>query len=138
MRGHCALASLPPGAGRLGFFGFEKLGVSERVLIFSALGALIWAAAQEFVNQMIPGSRHRLTPRTLLQVTIVVMIAVFALLFHDDQTTNFVSAGIACLSAGLLHAIPTALVSWLVLRRGFAANATAAAFAAGWSEAWPA
>ena len=115
----------------MGFFGFEKLGILGRVLIFCALGAFIWAAAREFVSQMIPGSQHWLTPGTLLQVTIVVMVGIFALLFHDYHITRFVSTGIACLSAGLLHAIPAALLSWLVLRRGFAVNSIAAGLTAG-------
>jgi hypothetical protein len=39
--------------------------------------------------------------------------------------------GVVCLSAGLLHAIPAALASWLLLRRGFAVNPVAAGLVAG-------
>jgi len=42
-----------------------------------------------------------------------------------------VSQGVACLTAGLLHAIPAAIASWLLLRRGFAVNPTSAGMVAG-------
>jgi hypothetical protein len=119
------------GAARLGFLGFDKLNALDRTLIFSVLAIWVWMASAEFVSQMIPGSRHRLTPGTQLTAIIAAMVAVFALLFHDYQTTQFVSAGLACLGAGLLHAIPTALICWLVLRKGFAVNSIAAGLAAG-------
>jgi hypothetical protein len=119
------------GAARAGFYGVEKLDLLQRALIFSALGVLTCAAAQEFANQMIPGSSHRVTPRTLMQASTVALLAVFALLFRDYRTTHFVSAGIACLLTGLLHAIPTGLVCWWLLRRGFAVNSIAAGLAGG-------
>ena len=45
-------------AARIGFYGVEKLGLWERVLIFSTLGILVWVAGKEFVSQLIPGSRQ--------------------------------------------------------------------------------
>jgi hypothetical protein len=119
------------GAAVFGFYGFEKLGFSERMLIFCVLGALIWLAAQEFVRQMVPGSRLRVTPGTLLQIGVAVLIGIFALLFHDYHTAQFVSAGVVCLSVGVAHAVPTGLLAWLVLRRGFAVNGVSAGLAAG-------
>ena len=126
----CAAVALA-GADRLGFVGFEKLGIVPRALIFMALGVALLSAAREFVSQMIPGSRHRVTPGALLQIAVVALITVFALLFRDYHTTDFFSAGIVCLSVGLLHAAPAALVCWLVLRRGFAVNPLTAGLAAG-------
>jgi hypothetical protein len=52
-------------------------------------------------------------------------------MFRDYRTDRFVPQGIACLTAGLLHAIPTALASWWLLRRGFAVNSVAAGLVAG-------
>ena len=54
----CAAVALA-GAARAGFYGVEKMGLLERVLIFSTLGFLAWVAGTEFVNEMIPGSRRR-------------------------------------------------------------------------------
>ena len=119
------------GAARVGFLGFEKQSTLERALIFSVLAVLVWLASREFVSQMIPGSRHRVTPGALLAAAIAALLAMFALLFHDYHTTQFVSLGLGCLSTGLLHSVPTALICWLVLRRGFAVNSVAAGLAAG-------
>lgn len=119
------------GAARAGFHGFEKLDLAQRALIFSALAILVWAAAQEFVDQMIPASRHRMAPRALLLASTVALLGVFALLFRDYRTTHFLSAGMVCLLTGLLHAIPAGLASWWLLRRGFAVNAIAAGLVGG-------
>jgi hypothetical protein len=126
----CAAVALA-GAARAGFYGIEKMSLWERALIFSTLGILAWVAGTEFVNEMIPGSRRRVSPLTLLGMASVALVGVFAVLFRDYRTDHFVSAGIVCLLTGFLHAIPAALLSWLVLRRGFAVNSVSAGLVAG-------
>ncbi len=126
----CAAVSLA-GAARTGFFGIAKMNLLERSLVFPALGLLACLAAVSFVHQMIPASRLRVSPGALLTFSTVVLLAVFAPLFRDYQTDHFFSAGIACLLTGLLHAIPTGLLSWLMLRRGFAVNPASAGLVAG-------
>ncbi len=119
------------GAARAGFYGFEKMGWLERALIFSTLCVLALVAATEFVNEMIPGSRRWLSASALLGMGSAVLLGVFATLFHDYHTDHFISVGIVCLTTGVLHAIPVVLLSWLVLRRGFAVNSVSAGLAAG-------
>lgn len=119
------------GAARAGFSGFEKMDLLERTLIFAMLGILAWVAGTEFANEMIPGSRRRMNARQLLGIGSVVLVAVFALLFRDYHTDRFVSAGVICLVTGVLHAVPAGLLSWLVLRRGFAVNSVSAGLAGG-------
>jgi hypothetical protein len=119
------------GAARAGFYGIEKLNLFERALIFPALAVLTVLAGIEFVSEMIPGSRRRVTSEAFLAIGCAVLLCVFAFLFRDYHTDHFVHAGIACLATGVLHAIPAALLSWLLLRRGFAVNAAAAGIAVG-------
>ena len=119
------------GAARAGFYGFEKMDLLERALIFSTLGVLAWVAGTEFVNEMIPGSRRRISAGRLLGLGSVLLVVVFALLFHDYHTEHFLSAGLVCLATGVLHAIPAGLLSWLVLRRGFPVNSVSAGVVAG-------
>ena len=119
------------GAARSGFYGIQKLSVLERALIFPALGILIWLAASTCVSEMIPGSRRRVAPGVLLWAGSLALLAIFAVLFHNYRTDHFLSQGVVCLTAGLLHAIPAALASWWLLRRGFAVNAVAAGLVAG-------
>lgn len=126
----CAGVSLA-GAARAGFFGFAKMNLLERLLIFPALLLLACLAASEFVHAMIPGSLRRISPGVLLGFGSAALLAVFAFLFRDYQTDNFFSIGIVCLLTGFLHAIPATLLAWLLLRRGFAVNAVSAGLVAG-------
>jgi hypothetical protein len=119
------------GALRAGFFGFEKMDLPERLVIFSALFFVAYAAGTEFVNTMIPGSHRRVSSTNLLAIAILVLLAVFGVLFRDYHTEHFFSVGILCLVTGVLHAIPVGLLSWLLLRHGFAVNPVAAGLVGG-------
>ena len=126
----CATVSLA-GAARAGFFGFAKMDLFERLLIFPALILLCWVAGEGFVHAMIPGSLRRISPGAILGFGSAALLALFASLFRDDQTDHFFSIGIVCLLTGLFHAIPAALLGWLLIRRGFAVNPVAAGLMAG-------
>ena len=126
----CAVVSFA-GAARAGFFGFEKMDLLERLLIFPALVLLAWMAGSEFVHAMIPGSRRRISPGAFLGFASAALLAVFAFLFRDYRTDHFFSVGIVCLLTGFLHAIPAALLGWLLLRRGFAVSSVSAGLVAG-------
>lgn len=116
---------------RAGLFGFAKMDSLERALIFSSLFCFACLAGMEFVNSMIPGSRRRVAPAILVLAGSVILLGVFALLFHDYNTEHFLSAGIPCLVTGMLHAIPVGLLGWFLLRRGVALNHVTAGVAAG-------
>jgi hypothetical protein len=116
---------------RAGFYGLEKMDPMEHMVIFSALFFVAYASGTEFVNALIPGSRRRVTSTNLLAIVILVLLVIFGLIFRDYHTEHFFSAGIRCLVTGVLHAIPVGLLSWLLLRRGFAVNAVAAGLIGG-------
>jgi hypothetical protein len=118
-------------AARTGFYGVEKLGLWERVLIFSTLAILVWMTGKEFVRQLIPGSRQPLSVGSILTIGSAALLGVFAMVFRDYRTDHFISAGIACLLTGLLLAFPAACMSGLLLRRGFAVNPVAAGLGGG-------
>ena len=115
----------------LGLHGIYALGAVRIALIFPILVALIFLAALVYAGEMIPGSRPRVAPSVLLASGCVVFAAVVALLFSDYRTENFLLQGVTCLKAGMAIALPTAAISWWILRRGFAVNSTAAAVAGG-------
>ena len=119
------------GAAHSGFYGIEKMHILERALIFSTLVVLAWLVGIGLVHEVIPGSRRRVAPGALLAIVCGLLAGVFALLFRDYQISDFFSAGITCLLAGLLFAVPTALLAWLLLRRGFAVNPASAGLVAG-------
>lgn len=126
----CAAVALA-GATVLGLHGIEAMSAARIALIFPVLLALICLSAVVSAGEMIPGSRHPVAPWVLLASGCLVLTAVFALLFTDYRHERFVTQGVACLKAGLLHAIPTAVISWWILHRGFAVNSIAAGVAAG-------
>jgi hypothetical protein len=126
----CAVVAVA-GAAVMGFSGIAKMNMLERSAVFSALGILVLAAANELVSAMIPGSRRRISSGRLLAVTGLCMAAVLLMCFRNYQTTHFLHAGLVCLGIGLLHAIAAGLLSWLILRRGFAVDAVSAGLAAG-------
>jgi hypothetical protein len=119
------------GAARAGFQGVEALSLGPRLLIFSTLTLLTCVAAVRLAGEWIPGSPRRLTPMAVLALVVIMLLGVFALLFHDYRTEHFVSAGLTCLATGLLHTVPAALLGWWWLRRGWAVNPVSAGLAAG-------
>jgi len=119
------------GAGLLGFKGIARLSFEQIGLIFPVLALFTILASSLTVAQMIPGSRRIANPRALLGASALAILASFTLLFRNYDMSRFVSEGVACLTVGLLVAIPAALAIWLVLRRGYAVDATSAGLAAG-------
>jgi hypothetical protein len=119
------------GALLLGTHGIQKMSGLEIGLIFSVLTALVWLAAMLCVAEIIPGSKRPISPWQLVASCCIGLAAVFGLFFHDYRTERFVAQGLACLTAGLIQALPVALAAWWVLRRGFAVNRVAAGLAAG-------
>lgn len=126
----CTLTALT-GAACLGFSGVAKMSVPERWVVFSTLSMLVLVVAGELVGSVVPGSRRRFSSEALLVATSFALAVLLAACFRDYRTTHFLHAGIVCLGIGVLHAIPAGLLSWLVLRRGFAVDAVAACLTAG-------
>jgi hypothetical protein len=114
----------------LGLNGIQKMDGVEIGVIFSALGVFIWFASRVSVAEMTPGSRWR-SPAGLFLGIVAAWIAIDGIFFHDYAMGSFVPEGIPCLRAGLIVAVPAGVAAWLVLRRGFAVNRTAAGLAAG-------
>lgn len=126
----CALVAMA-GAAAMGFSGIAKMTMLQRSAVFSALLILMLGAAGELVSAIIPGSRRRISSGNLLVGSALCLEAVSFICFRDYQTSHFVHAGLVCLGIGLLHAIAAGVLSWLVLRRGFAVDPVSAGLAAG-------
>jgi hypothetical protein len=119
------------GATMLGMHGIQAMSAAGIALIFPVLLVLICLAAVVCVSEMIPGSRHRVAAWVVLTGGCLALTAVFAMLFTDYRSESFIAQGLPCLRAGLLHAIPTAVIAWWILHRGFALNSLAAGVAVG-------
>src|ERR1041384_6818766 len=103
-------------------------------LIFAPLAGLALLTAAAGANAMAPGSKRPFHPALLLAAGCVLMALIFAVIFHDYSAGSFVRQGTTCLKAGLVWAIPAAIASWLIPRRGFAVDGGGAGLAIGRSE----
>lgn len=126
----CAFVAIG-GGWRAGFNGLQKMDWLMRGNIFALEALLLWFAGTEFLRSMIPGSRRRLSSAGVLALCCILLLAVFGSLFREPRTADFIRSGIACLTTGFLHAIPAALLTWIVLRRGFAVSPLASGILAG-------
>jgi len=115
----------------LGLYGIRKLGAGEIALIFPVLALLAWIVAEASTAEATPGSPRRIPAAWLPVLGSAVLTALFAALFHDWHAVRFVPRGVACLTAGVVTAMPAGLGAWLLLRRGVAVNPVTAGLAAG-------
>lgn len=123
-----AAASL--GALKFGIYGWPALNLAQRIAIFVVLTILAVLTAATAARHMRPGAR-RIGGGFLFILIFAVIEAVFLILFHDYSLGRFVHWGTACLRAGLLCAIPVALLIWFLVRRGYVLNPVSAGAAIG-------
>jgi len=119
------------GAAVLGMHGLAKLSGAQAVAIFAMVGLVTGLAASQSAAEMVPGSKRTVNPYVLVLGGSLALLSVFAVLFRGYSTDGLVEQGFRCLRAGLLHALPTGAAAWLILRRGFAVDPTAAGMVAG-------
>lgn len=106
------------GVFRMGAFAFAVITPFQAGLILSALASGAALLAYSLVNQMIPGSRHRIPPGLLpFAITISLAIAI-ALLFHFQHERHFSARAWGCVRAGTPIGVLAAIPLWFVLRRG--------------------
>jgi hypothetical protein len=126
-----AFATVAVASGSLlGPHGFHALDDLQRAAIYSTLVALAMAAAVACSRQMRPAGGSRLGGVALL-LALACFPAVASAIFRGYSTVNLVPEGVPCLRAGLLVALPTAILITWILRRGFVLDWSAAGLAGG-------
>jgi hypothetical protein len=106
------------GVYRMGAFAIAVMTPLQTATMLGAVAVNIGLLAYSLVNQMIPGSRHRIPPRLLpVAITISLTIAM-AVLFQFQHERNFWASAWACIRAGTPFGVLAAVPFWLVLRRG--------------------
>ena len=111
-----AIAAL--GVYGLGAFGIRVMTPLQNTVIFSVLAVSTGLLAYSLVRQMVPGSRHRISPRLLpVAITILLTIAM-AVLFQFQHERNFWGNAWGCIRAGTPFGVLAAAPFWLMLRRG--------------------
>jgi len=106
------------GVYRMGAFAIAVMTPLQTAAILSALAIGTGLVVYSLVNQMVPGSRHRIPPRLLpIGVTLSLTI-VIAVLFQFQHERNFWGNAWACIRAGTSIGALAAVPFWLMLRRG--------------------
>jgi len=102
----------------LGINGWSVLSMEQKIAIFATLSASAVLLALSMARQMVPGSKHAVSPATLPIAILVVLMLVIAAMFRSEEEPAFVANGLMCIRNGLEYSLPTALLFWMLLRRG--------------------
>jgi len=103
---------------RLGAFAIPVMTPLQTTTILSTLAIGTGLLVYSLVNQMVPGSRHRIPPAPLAVGITILVAMVMAVLFQVQQEENFWGNAWGCIRAGTLVGALAAVPFWLVLRRG--------------------
>lgn len=122
------------GAMLYGVAGWLALSPIERVAVFVVLASMACLLAFSVIRQVVPGSRLLAPPNLQVAGVLAIVAGTIAVLFRPHPEATFVATGLVCLRIGVECAVPCALLSWFVLRRGamltpLATGATAGALA---------
>ncbi|MCU1257728.1 MAG: hypothetical protein JWO80_613 [Bryobacterales bacterium] len=106
------------GVLRIGAFAFRVMSPFQAAVILTILALSAGLLAYSLVNQMSPGSLHRISPR-LLPLSIMLTLAIaIAVVFQFHEERNFWAESWACFRTGTPLAALAAAPIWLVLRLG--------------------
>lgn len=87
------------------------------ITIFAMLAISAGALANSLARQMLPASRHRISPRLLPALIVVAAAACIAICFQFQDEHGFWRHAWTCFKAGALAGAIASLPLWLVLRR---------------------
>jgi hypothetical protein len=106
------------GVYHLGALALAVMSPLQIGVILGALAISTGLLAYSLVNQMVPGSRHRIPPEFLPFATTISLAIVIAVLFQFQYKQNFLENSRACIEAGTSIGALAAVPLWFVLRRG--------------------
>lgn len=102
----------------IGPFAITVMSPLQAGAILGALAISTGLLAYSLVHQMIPGSRHRIPPRSLPVGIMISLTAVVAVLFQFQHERDFWASGWSCIRTGTSIGALAAVPFWLILRRG--------------------
>ena len=106
------------GVYRMGAFAFSVMSTLQAIVTLCALAASAAVLTYSLVQQMVPGSRHRIPPHYVPAAVMISLVFVMAGIFQFQHDQNFWRQGWSCLRAGVPFGLLAALPFWLLLRRG--------------------
>jgi hypothetical protein len=106
------------GVYRMGAFAIAVMTPLQTAAILSTLAIGTGLLCYSLVHQMVPGSRHRISPRLLPVVVTISLMVAMAVLFQFQHERDFWGNAWACIRAGTTIGFLAAVPFSLVLRRG--------------------
>jgi len=112
------LSVVAVGALKIRTNGWVVLSMGQKIAVFATLAASAILLALSMVRQMVPGSKHAISPASLPIAILIALMLVMAAVFRTEEEFAFVANGLMCMRNGLAYSIPTAFLFWILLRRG--------------------
>jgi hypothetical protein len=100
--------------------GWEALNNLQRPVVFIPLLWIASLLAFSLVRQMRPAAKYMRITALFAAGVFVLLIASVALIFHPVNEAAFAHDSLVCFRAGMMFAIPTAILFGIVLWRGAA------------------
>jgi hypothetical protein len=107
-----------PAAAMMGLGGVEKMNVFQLIAITVVLPLRVALLALSLAWQVTPGSLRRISVRGAVNILVAGFIVSVVFLFPWHTPEALLARGWPCLRLGLLMALPSGLLFWLVARRG--------------------
>ena len=98
--------------------GWAALGQAQRIVVFTTLAASAIVLAISMIGQMVPGNKYAIAPRALPIGVLAGIMVIIAVTFRPHEESAFIENGLAHIRDGITFSIPSALLFWLVIRRG--------------------
>jgi hypothetical protein len=105
----------------LTFLGTDEIRVTTWLQSAGMLAVIAAAEAKlslSLCELMVPGCRHRPSPKALLLTVLPVYAVAALLLYPEDEVLLSGEAGQQCARVAGLSAVPAAVVLWMLARRG--------------------
>lgn len=103
----------------VGYNGFRNLSACQRVVYYALILLCATGCAIITVQEMIPGSERKASPRWMIAAVTLSLALLVSLLFHNFDLDRFVLLGIPCLRLGTICAVIGGALSGFILRSGF-------------------
>jgi hypothetical protein len=113
-----AAVSVVSGYYIAGHFGWDALSNLQKSLVFFALIATAALLVFSLVRQMTPGAKYMQSAAVYAAGLFALLLALMPLLFHPEPEPGFLNDAWICFRAGVLFALPAAVLITLLFRRG--------------------
>ena len=103
---------------RIGAFALAVMTPLQTATILGALAIAASLMSYSVVQQIIPGSRHRISPKLLPMCILILLAVVITILFHFQSEQHFWASAWSCIITGTSIGALTAVFFLFVLRCG--------------------